>query len=184
MSTIATIEPSSITAGDSVTWQKTLSDYPASAGWVLSYVLLSTAGKITITGSASGDDHLIDVAAVVSAAWNPGTYTWQSYVTNGSARHTVSSSTIIINRNFSSATGAIDTRSHARRMVELIEAVLEGTASTDQRKVKIGDKEIERHTPKELLSLRDYYRAELVAERGQERISQGKRPGNKVLMRF
>ena len=32
----ATSEPSRVTAGDTVTWSKTLSDYPATSAWVIS----------------------------------------------------------------------------------------------------------------------------------------------------
>ena len=67
---IPTSEPESLVAGDTVTWQKTLSDYPASDGWVLSYRLINAAGNIDITSSASGDDHLVSVAATATAGWS------------------------------------------------------------------------------------------------------------------
>lgn len=181
---IPTIEPSSATAGDSISWTRTLPDYPASAGWVLSYALLSSAGKITITGTASGSDHLISVSAATSSAWTAGTYAWQSYVTNGSERHLVSAGTIEIKANFAAVLAATDTRGHAQRVLDAIEAVLEGTATTDQRRTKIGDKEIDRHTVGDLLKLRDYYKTEALRDAAAEKINQGLRPGNKILTRF
>ena len=36
-----------IIAGDSFAWKKCLSDYPASAGWVLSYALVKSSGLDT-----------------------------------------------------------------------------------------------------------------------------------------
>ena len=67
-----TVEPKRITAGDSVTWTRSLSDYPASSGWVLSYALINAAGKISITATASGADHLISVSATTSVGWAAG----------------------------------------------------------------------------------------------------------------
>ena len=60
---IVTTEPTSITAGDSVAWTRSLSDYPASAGWSLAYTLINAAAKITINASAAGDDHAVSVSA-------------------------------------------------------------------------------------------------------------------------
>ena len=71
----ATLEPSRVTAGDTITWLRSLADYPASAGWVLSYTLINSAAKISITATASGADHLVTVAAATSAAYTPATYT-------------------------------------------------------------------------------------------------------------
>ena len=65
----ATTEPARVTAGDTIAWTKTLSDYPASAGWVLAYTLINAGAKITITAAASGDDHAVTVLAATSAGY-------------------------------------------------------------------------------------------------------------------
>jgi hypothetical protein len=39
--------PDQITAGNAFAWKKCLSDYPASAGWVLSYALVKSSGLDT-----------------------------------------------------------------------------------------------------------------------------------------
>lgn len=181
---IPSIEPSTVIAGDTIQWTRTLPDYPASSGWVLSYALLSTAGKISISGSAQGSDHLISVPAATSAGWSAGTYSWQSYVTNGSERHVVASGTITVRANFAAQATATDTRLHAQKVLDAIEAVLEGTATSDQRRIKIGDKEIDKHAVSDLLRLRDYYNTEAIRDRAADKINQGLRPGNKILTRF
>ena len=66
--------PSSVRAGDTVTWRRSLADYPASDGWTLSYVLLSPAAQITIAATADGSAHLVSVAPATSAAWAAATY--------------------------------------------------------------------------------------------------------------
>ena len=78
MADIPTTEPAAVNAGDTVRWRRALADYPASAGWALTYTLLNAAGKITITASAQGDDHLVSVPAATSAGWAAGDYAWRA----------------------------------------------------------------------------------------------------------
>jgi hypothetical protein len=47
-------EPISIIPGDTVKWALTLADYPASAGWALSYELLNTMHRLEIHAAAEG----------------------------------------------------------------------------------------------------------------------------------
>ena len=75
MASTPTTEPAAITAGDSFTWQKTLADYPAGT-WTLKYRFINAAGKIDITATASGTDHLVSVTPTTSAAYTAGDYTW------------------------------------------------------------------------------------------------------------
>jgi hypothetical protein len=81
MADIPTIEPSSANAGDTWRWTRTLADYPASAGWALSYTLINAAAKITINATASGDDHAVTVAAATTGGYAAGTYDWRARVT-------------------------------------------------------------------------------------------------------
>ena len=66
MASIPTTEPETITAGDSLTWKRTLADYPAGT-WTLKYRLINADGKIDITATASGTDHLVSVEPATSA---------------------------------------------------------------------------------------------------------------------
>lgn len=158
-----TIEPVSVTAGDSISWLQSLSDYPASSGWALKYALRSTAGKIDLTSAASGDDHLITVTPAASALWTAGTYQFQKYVEKGSAetlqRVTLGLGSMIVAASLAAMTTATDTRSWARRSLEAIEAVIEGRASRSDKSYQIdfgGNRQsCESMTIKELLAARD-----------------------------
>ena len=86
---VPTYEPDTITAGDLITWKKSLGDYPAGESWTLSYALTNSAAQITFTGTADDDDHLISVSAATSAAWAAGTYSIQGYVTKALERYLV-----------------------------------------------------------------------------------------------
>jgi hypothetical protein len=182
--TVPTIEPATLTAGDTAKWQKSLPDYPASAGWVLSYVLVKTGAQITFSATASGDDHLVNVATATTAAWSVGRYQYQAFVSKSGERFTASAGQIEVRPNFSAATTGIDARSHARKTLEAVEAVLEGRASQAQQEYQIGDRQL-KYTPLgDLLKLRSLYRAEVTAELNAEFISAGLAPRNKLLTRF
>jgi len=181
MSEISSTEPARITAGDTLTWQKALPDYPASAGWVLSYALLGPGGKFTFAATASGDDHLVSVSAPTSAAWPAGPYNWQAYVTKGAERVTVGMGQFTVLANFATAT---DGKSTARKILEAIEAVLQGSATFAQRATMIGDKRLERHSVAELLEARSRLQNEVAGEDAAARVAAGLASGHRVLVRF
>lgn len=171
---IPDIEPNAVTAGDTIQWSRSLSGYPASAGWVLSYALLGSAGKIAITSTASGADHLVSVAAATSALWVAGTYQWQAYVTHAtSGRFLVGTGSIVIKPNFAAISAATDTRSHVKKVLDAIEAVLEGTATTDQQDLTIDGVRIVRRSIADLLVMRSrylqWYQQELAATRPESK---------------
>ena len=110
----ATIEPSRVTAGDTLAFTKSLPDYPASAGWVLSYTLINGTGKITFNATASGSDHAVNVLAATTAGWAAGTYTWQSVVTKAAERYTIGQGSMVVAPDLAAA-ATFDGRSSARK---------------------------------------------------------------------
>lgn len=88
MAEVPTSEPLSIRAGDSVTWRKTLADYPAGT-WTLAYRLLSASEKVDLTVTPDGTDHVVTLTAAASSALPPGDHTLVGTVTSGSERATV-----------------------------------------------------------------------------------------------
>lgn len=125
---IATQVPDVVFAGDLLQWTRDLDDYPAST-WTLAYTLSNSSEKVSITASASGDTHSVSVAAAATGAYKAGRYRWFARVTNGSSVHTVEDGWIVI---LPDPTKKTDWRSHARKMLDAIEAALEGAASKDQ----------------------------------------------------
>lgn len=160
---VPTSVPAQVTAGDTIAWKITLADYPASAGWVLTYALASAAVQIAITASASADDHLVSVAAATSAAYVPGTYSWQAYVTKTTERYMVDSGTIQVLPNLAVQSGGFDGRSHAKKTLDALEAWIEGhdMAVADYQ---IAGRAMKYHSIPDLLKLRDTYTAEVRGE--------------------
>ena len=180
MSTIPTIEPASVTAGDTIKWTKALPDYPASAGWVLSYAFTGP-GNISISSTADGDNHAVTVTAATSAAWSAGAYLGQAYVTKAGERTTIASGIqLVVAANLATASGL----SWARRCVAAIQAVLEGKAGSDLLSTKINDKELRKYTPAELIPLYRFFEQEVAREDQAAKLAAGLQSGSRVLVRF
>ena len=183
MTEIPTTEPQTITAGDTVQWKKQIDDYPASDDWVLSYAMVSGSKKYSLTASASGDDHLVSIAATTSAAYEAGEYYWQAYVTKDSERRLVGSGRLKINPNFADLSN-FDARSHVKKTLDAIEAVVEGRATKDQEEYTIGTRSLKRTPIQDLLVLRDKYKGEYLREVNAENISKGLGSKNRILVRI
>lgn len=159
---------SPIYAGDTVSFTVTLADYPA-GDWTLSYRLTPRAAgtAYTFNATASGSDHLVEVAAATTATWAPGDYTVAAWVTSGAgARYTVEAETgqITLKPNPASLTAGTDTRTHAAKVLAAIEAAIEGRADSSVESLQIGGRQV-RHIPHDqLLVLRDRYRTEVRRE--------------------
>lgn len=162
--TVPAGEPARVTAGDTATWTRSLPDFPATDGWVLSYALVRTGVLLGITASAQGADHLVSVAAATTAAWQPGRYAWQASVARGAERHTIGTGYLEVLPDFAAQAGGHDGRSHARRVLEAVEAVIEGRASQAHAEYAIAGRQLKFIPIPELLALRDRYRAEVRAQ--------------------
>jgi hypothetical protein len=183
-----TTEPDKIIAGDRIAWKRSDldSDYPI-ATYSLKYsARLENAGttEIEITASESGSDYIVEVGQSTTAAYTAGVYHWQAYIirTSDSERITVDSGTWEVKANRDAAT--TDPRGHVKKVLDAIEATIEGRASKDQEKYAIQGRELWRTPIPDLILLRDKYRAEYVRETRNERIRNGLGHGGIIKTRF
>ncbi len=167
---IPTIEPTRIAKGDTVKWTRTLPDYPADDGWVLSYEFVNSAARFTAAGSASGSDHLVTLAASTTTAYTAGTYDWRARVTKTSEVYTIGTGRVTVDASFAAA---VDARSQARRTLEAINAVLEGRADSSVQEYEIAGRRMKHIAIPELLVLRDRYRADVAREDAAARAAAG-----------
>lgn len=183
--TIPTSEPTEFVAGDLLSWYKDLSDYPASS-WTLTYALqLEGAGaQKSLTASASGDRHLISVAAATTAAYTAGIYHWQSYVTSGTERHAIERGRMTVVANFAASSTTIDARSHIKKVLDALEATILGKASVDQMAFSIGGRSLSRMSPTELREWYAAYRVMYADETRAEQVARGLGNRGKVRTRF
>ena len=159
---------------------------------MLSYALVldktadtsSTSDLIEITASASGDDHLVELAAADTANYTAGTYHWQAYVTKSTERYTVDSGTIKILPNFAAATSGIDRRSHVKKVLDALEAMLERRATKDQGSIVIAGEILAKMPIQRVLEFYNQYKAAYQRELMAERIANGLGSGRDIYVRF
>lgn len=178
-------EPKELRAGDTWAWRREdLSDFPAPT-WTLTYQLKREAlgGNASIVASASGVNHAVSVAKAVTAAYASGSWQWQAYADDGTSRYMVDSGTINVLPDFAVA-GNLDNRSHVKKTLDAIEAVIEGRASSDQQQYSIEGRSLTRIPIEELLVFRDKYKREYNMEIQAEAFRNGLGGKNRIVVRF
>ena len=176
--------PATLRAGDSIEWVSGASDYPANAGWTLSWRLINPSGKIDITSSASGADHAVAVAAATSAAWPAGRYEWVCFANNAGQRKTIATGLTEVLPDLAAQTAGFDTRTTARKLLDAIESALINRASRTDLEYEIAGRRIKSMSHGELLSARDKLKREVASEEKSARVAAGLSAGNRVLVRF
>lgn len=182
MTTIPTHEPTEFTKGDSLSWKKSLSDYPA-GDWTLNYYIRG-AVTLDITATASGTDHLATISATDSDTLTAGSYWWQAVATKDSDRKTVGQGQFVVLPNVEDQVAGYDGRTHVKKTLDALEAVIEKRASLDQQSYSINNRSLSRMSVDELLKWRDKYRALYRSELKDEKIKNGIGVGGKVQVRF
>lgn len=156
--------PVSHQAGDTLRFDIHKGDFDPSVD-VIDVYLSNNANSYTFQSADNGDYFRFDVPASVTGGWQKGLYTLQASVTcsDGSVS-TIKIYNIEVFPNLS--IGNADPRSHARRVLESIESVIEGTASSDVLAYEIAGRRLERYPITELLKLRSLYQKEFQRESG------------------
>lgn len=181
---VPTNEPFEARAGTTWAWERddNAADYPASS-WTLTYYFKQEgtgANKFSIVATASGANFVVSVPAATTAAYVKGTYTWVAVVTGGSSEvYEVDRGTLDLLPKYND-TSALDDRSHAQIALDAIEAVIANRASVDQLEYSIAGRSIKRMPVADLLRFRDYYLAEVFAEKNAERRRNGMMAGRLV----
>ena len=183
---IPTTEPTELRAGDTWKWTRSLADYPASSGWTLKYRYKNADGGFEIVASTSGADFSVSVAAAATTGYAAGTYSWTAWVEGGtSEKYTVDGGVCTVKSDYraAAATVALDDRTHARKVLDAIESVIEGRASKDQERYMIAGRELWRTPIPTLLKLRQTYRAEVKQQEQAERLQNGTGVGGRIQFR-
>lgn len=176
-------EPVELRAGLTWEWQRTdLSSYP-SPTWTLTYYFKTATGQFSVVATADGAGGFsAEVSAVASAGYAAGRYTWVAIVSAGASKYQVDSGTSVVLPDFANAS-PVDSRSHARKALEMIEAYLEDRNNIAARGYSIAGRSLDRYGIPELLALRDKYKAEAASEARAERIRNGQPARNRILVR-
>jgi hypothetical protein len=194
-------EPTEIIIGDTITWKRRsvqaisendngtveTTDIKASEGWTLKYVAVGRLGVVSITASAdtdNADDFKFTATAATTAAYVAGDYQWQIVATKTTTRYTIATGIVTVTDNIAGRSAAYDNRSHAKKVLDAIEAVIEGRASADQQSYTIAGRSLTRTPMQDLMRLRSMYKSEYEAEVSTANIEAGLSGKSKIYTRF
>lgn len=184
-----TAEPAKLVAGDRFTWKRDdlANEYPVGT-FALTYEFHEDSGggnkKFTITATEADSTYYIEVGSSTTASYETGDYIWEAYITRSadSERIMVDSGRTEITTNLANTNA--DLRSHAKKVVDAIEAVLENRSTMDQSSMSIAGRSLSRTPLPDLLELRDRYKAEYLKEIKLARIRNKQGSGNTIKVKF
>lgn len=133
--------PEEIVVGDTLDFGVSVPDYPATAGWTLKYRLTPRFATpptppVTLTAAPDGSDYRITVGPATTSLWTAGAYTWARWVEKSGARQTLNESgQLLMKADPATTNQGFDSRSHARKVLEAIQAILEDRSSSTQREL-------------------------------------------------
>jgi len=186
-----TIEPTTLHCGDRWQWTKDLGDYPASDGWTLTYYLHSTdlngaARHITITATASGEDHAIDVPAATTANYVQGTYYWRSFVFSGTSRYQVEAGSIKVEPNFATLTQSYDGRSDARIILDAHITAYKNRASRPEQSYSLSaaGQSFSYKSDDMMIAAIQFWKSEVAREEAAANAARGINTGKDIFVRF
>lgn len=121
---VPSLEPEVLYAGATWQWTKTPPSFPASEGWTLSYKFVSSIGTIAFDATTGTNNYAVLVTAALTAQYIPGRYQWTAYVTKSGEVHIADTGYLDVQPDPVTSKAA-DTRTHARKVLELLYAVKE-----------------------------------------------------------
>ncbi len=181
-----------ITAGETILYYESYTD-PREDGGVfdpstdtLVYDCLTDGSAQTITATDNGDGRFkILVAYGTTDGWQPGTWNYQAHVTDSAGIRTfVESGTFEVKHKFADMNSGYDNRTHAKKALDAIEAVLEGKATQDQMSYSIAGRSLSRFSWAELMKARQDYKTEYAREQSAEKINAGLGGGATIKVRM
>lgn len=187
---MATILPSTHTAGDSAAW--TL-DAPASAspgaGWSAQLVLIGASQRYTVNGVANGASAFnFAAAANITSAWQPGAYTARLIATKGSERITVSAGQIsLLPDPAATGTLAASLLSPAQQRLATLQAAYDAYLASGNFvavEVRIGDRTKQFRSLPELLQALNAAKRDVEAETQATALAAGQSARRRFVVRM
>ena len=184
-----TQEPDTLVVGDRWVWRRDdlVSDYPLDE-YALEYRFTEDStgntNAFTIAATEAESTYLVEIASAVTASLTAGDYQWAAFIIRSSDNHRVviEQGRTEILPNLQNTTA--DLRSHAKKVLDAIEAVLENRASQDQMSYSIAGRSLSRMSIDDLMTFRNRYRAEYLREIKLARIKNKQASGNTIKVRF
>lgn len=182
---VPTIEPLTFRAGDTVTWEKSLADYPAGEGWALTYYIVGPHKK-TVTCTTDGDTFVATITAEETTTFQAGDYWIEGKVSKDGEVKTVYACSLKILANFASdadVAPGYDGRTFSRRVRDSLRAMVEGSAEFPEMAYTIfGERNVQLVPLEERMRVLALFESKVAEEEKGERAGRGERTG--IYMRF
>lgn len=183
-------EPYELVVGDYWAWKREdlTNDYPTNL-YSLSYEFHCDSGgggshQFTINAVEANGVYYIEVPSTTTDNYNPHDYIWGAYITRTADSNRVQlgegKTTILPNLANTNA----DLRSHNKKVLDSIEAVIEGRATIDQSSFSVGNRSLSRMSIDELMEFYNIYDRRVKNEEKRSRIKNGAASGNKIGVQF
>ncbi|PCJ55314.1 MAG: hypothetical protein COA79_20960 [Planctomycetota bacterium] len=175
--------PTLLIAGDTLSFTYDISEYSSDDGYSATFLLNSSAQSYSVSSSGVGAEYSFSETSANTSSWVAGTYTYWIYISKTGEHHTIITDEIEIKANVVS--GPIDIRTHAQKVLDSINAVLENRAGQDYTDYNLpGGLSVSKLDPVDLLKFKKEYEAIRRQEVKAEDIRNGKTSGNIVKARF
>lgn len=186
MSEPNSFEPTEITIGETLEWIKNLSNYLPADGWTLTYYFRGAGKGFDAVATEENGSFLINVAATVTAEMSAGVYYWQAFVSKDDDKFLVDSGEVKAKAGFLSVdpTMTVDNRSNNKKILDAIDAMIEGKASRDQQEYVIGQRQLKRIPIPDLIALQTLYAKRYSQEKRAEKLKQGAPFAKTIHVRF
>jgi hypothetical protein len=143
--------PATITSGDSVAVTLTRPDYPATAGWSLTWALAGPS-VVTVASVAAGAAHTLTLTATQTAVLSAGAYRWSLRAVNGSTSATIEVGRLTVEADLATL-AAGETLDWAEKTLTIAKAALAGTLEGEMKMYMIAGRQVMTFSPDELMRL-------------------------------
>ena len=164
---VPSIEPVEFYAGDTISWTRRMSSFPADQGWALAYRFVNkdisrAVQQADIT--PDGSQFLIQIPADETAALLPATYQLIGYVTDGTDRYIVADATVRVREDPAVDGEPFDFRTQNERVLESINALIEGREDVEEH--AIDGRQLRQMKMDDLIKWQQVYSGRVMREKG------------------
>jgi len=169
-----TVEPRAAVARDRWVWRRPdiAAVYPP-ATYELSYRFTNQANTADVQeafATESDGVYVVEIESSDTELFAPGSWAWEAIILRA-----FDSLEAVVDRGFVDVTAA-GTASHTLKVLMAIRATIEGTATSDQSRIEIGGRTLERRSIAELTDLEAMYSRRWKAERAAVERDAGRSP--------
>ena len=172
-----TREPDSVSAGDTLCWERTFASYPASQNWSLEYSIIGLGEQVQFTSVADGDSHAITVPPSVTQLWLPTEISkLAGYAVNSvtGERHEIYFGFFPIKPNLANAPADQPSATFNEKLVYALENLMLSKTGDDILQASVGDSHFKFANQMEVYNMLCLARRDLRHERAKAAIRNGK----------